>query len=295
MGYYTGVRLPNNVSSYADARRTLEHRAKTSKVRAAEVLVPGGISAGLGHPRSDVTRIRMLRDESIACRLYNTDVVVWHPDNRVTVESYPSVTTGDFANALLPQGLWLGGESEMMSFFPTTTWSNWRERWAAARICNGSGTYVEQDGSWVPEQDTLRPMVLLETDRGQARAVSRAYQLAAFKTWLFAACPLIEIEHSITDFACCAEHLLRSEWREAARYLPAVSGAGHFGTQIKPLFYNHQGRPVTLTSVDYLRRWLYHREGATTTSEVATMPLAQYEQQRKARKQLESTGVWLRG
>ena len=45
--------------------------------------------------------IRQLRDGSIACRLYNTDVVTYHPDNSMTIESWASVSTDEFANSLL--------------------------------------------------------------------------------------------------------------------------------------------------------------------------------------------------
>lgn len=45
--------------------------------------------------------IRKLPDESIACRLYRTDVVVFHPDGTVTITPYASMSTSAFAQAVL--------------------------------------------------------------------------------------------------------------------------------------------------------------------------------------------------
>lgn len=83
---YCGVKLDVSVHDYDSAYEALAERAKRAKVRGADVLDPNvRTEAGLGHHRSTVTSIRLLRDSSVACRLYNTDVVVWHPDNSVSV------------------------------------------------------------------------------------------------------------------------------------------------------------------------------------------------------------------
>lgn len=46
--------------------------------------------------------IHRLLDGSIACRLYSTDVVTYHPDNTISVEFYDSRSTCEFASRILP-------------------------------------------------------------------------------------------------------------------------------------------------------------------------------------------------
>ena len=50
--------------------------------------------------------IRMLKGSgAIACRYWNTDVVVFNPDNSITLRPWRSMTTDVFANALMPSGI----------------------------------------------------------------------------------------------------------------------------------------------------------------------------------------------
>jgi hypothetical protein len=59
------------------------------------------------HPsRRRHMEMRRLPDGSIAFKLYDTDVVTWHPDNTLTIVPYPSRTTNMFAHALLPRGIY---------------------------------------------------------------------------------------------------------------------------------------------------------------------------------------------
>ena len=49
--------------------------------------------------------IRKLNDHSIAMRLHGTDVVIYHPDNTITLNAYPSVSTDMFARSVTPAGI----------------------------------------------------------------------------------------------------------------------------------------------------------------------------------------------
>lgn len=182
---YTGIKLDVSVRDYASARAALENRCAKSRGHRHDAY-PGGGWVPLGHKRSSVTSIRMARDESIVCRLYNTDVVTWHPDNSVSVIAYPTKTTAAFANALLPSGLNLGGESELMTFFPgCNDDSDWRTRWGNAHICNGTGTFHEVDGAWVPDESTTGTLTKVLLDKTLTRQLSREYHFAEFQRWLF--------------------------------------------------------------------------------------------------------------
>jgi hypothetical protein len=51
--------------------------------------------------------VRLVGDGSVAFRYHGTDVVTFHKDNSVEVHMYSSVSTGNFANELLPHGVHL--------------------------------------------------------------------------------------------------------------------------------------------------------------------------------------------
>ena len=297
---YRGVKLDVSVHDYDSAYQALAERAKRAKVCGADVLDPTiRKEAGLGHPRSQVTGIRLLRDNSIACRLYSTDVVTWHPDNSVSVISHPTVTTAAFANALLPSGLSLGGESEIMTFFPGCGQSSdWYERWRVARVCNGTGTYRCVDGVWLPDEDTLYPLSVVTLDKSIARQVCREYPFAQFKTWLFAACGVMDIEHQGEDYERCAEGLRTRNFRQAAEHLPTINVPRGFGIRdrIKPLRMSNvrYGDPVTLGSIEYVRRWLYNDAGAYSRTEVTTMSADEHTKQRALTNRLENARVYVR-
>ena len=296
---YCGIKLDVSVHDYASAYQALAERAKRSKVRGADVLDPTvRREAPLGHSRSQVTGIRLLGDGSIACRLYRTDVVTWHPDNSVTVATFPTVTTAAFANALLPTGLSLGGASEMMTFFPgCDRASSWSDRWRAAHVCHGAATYRQVDGVWLPDTDTVSPMRLTTLNKAVSREVCKQYPFAAFKQWLFAACPLLEPEHQGTDYCAAAEALWKRDFRAAAVHLPPVEVPRGFGTarRIKPLAFRNVrwNGPITLSSVEYLRRYLYAEHGAYSCTEVISMTCTEYERQRQLERQLENVGAYL--
>jgi hypothetical protein len=88
---YDGRGLPA-LSTYSDALRFWENAA-TWRGESNERI--------LDSRKKRRVNIRQLRDGSIACRLYNTDVVTYHPDNSMTIESWASVSTDEFANRLL--------------------------------------------------------------------------------------------------------------------------------------------------------------------------------------------------
>lgn len=294
---YTGIKLDVRVRDYSSARAALEDRCTKSRGH-RDSAYPGGGWVPLGHKRSQVTTIRMARDESIVCRLYNTDVVTWHPDNSVTVVSWPTKTTSAFANALLPVGLNLGGESQVMTFFPgCDEGSDWYARWRSAHVCQGDGTYRQVDGVWLPDESTLEPMLKITLDRKLSRALSREYHFNEFKTWLFAASAHLTLEHDGVDYAGCAEAMRQRDYRRAATLLPTITVPRGFGIsdRIKrlPIENTHWDWPITLGSVEYVRRWVYAREGVWDKSMVTTMTIAEHEAQRRLRGQLDRAEVYL--
>lgn len=110
---YMGVqshRGHRNVSSYEQALALHEKQSKTPTGKARKPIelycAGGGTAYPLGLTKRGQTRvIRYGSDDSIAFRLYETDVVTWYPDNSVSIENYGTVTTSEFATNFLPAGI----------------------------------------------------------------------------------------------------------------------------------------------------------------------------------------------
>jgi hypothetical protein len=65
-----------------------------------------GVNAGvvpLGHRNRTLYQLRMRQDESIACRLYRTDVVVFDKDGTITIDpaGYSTISTANFISEVL--------------------------------------------------------------------------------------------------------------------------------------------------------------------------------------------------
>lgn len=88
---YSGRNLPR-LSSYTAA---VEFFAQAQTWRGDS---PDGERKLDGNKRH--ATIRELSDGSIACRLHNTDVITYHPDNTITVRPWGSRSTDEFFNAL---------------------------------------------------------------------------------------------------------------------------------------------------------------------------------------------------
>lgn len=92
MAFQTDLENVPTLRSYEDAKRRFEHadrwRGKTERI--------------LSRRTQKQLSIRELHDGSIACRLYNTDVVVYRPNGDIVVDlSYDSKTTREFASNLI--------------------------------------------------------------------------------------------------------------------------------------------------------------------------------------------------
>ena len=80
------------------------HRLNNTKPIAGK-----GVNAGtipLGHRNRTLYQLRMRSDESIACRLYRTDVVVFDKDGTITIDpnGYSTISTANFISEVLRVG-----------------------------------------------------------------------------------------------------------------------------------------------------------------------------------------------
>lgn len=147
--------------------------------------------------------MRMLSDGSIAFRLYDTDCVVYHPDDSITVHGWPSVSTNDFISALTPQGIshTCRGRGRDNAYepvlylmpivkrvIPADEWFPKERSWLAPDWSKGMVIncerpvtlhYSVEKRHYVPSSiEALQPFEVCRVDRRHARQVSREYHLA---------------------------------------------------------------------------------------------------------------------
>lgn len=86
--------------TYAEARRYYD----TAKPWRGET--DEGDERPLKGRRYRNTGVRLKADDSVAFRLHRTDVVTYHPDGKITLNCYSSVTTSAFMSAHTPSGIY---------------------------------------------------------------------------------------------------------------------------------------------------------------------------------------------
>ena len=87
-------------------RRIMRYEEALHRLQNTKPIAGRGVNAGiipLGHRNRTHFQIRMRQDESIACRLYRTDVVVFDKDGTITINpaGYSTVSTANFIGEVL--------------------------------------------------------------------------------------------------------------------------------------------------------------------------------------------------
>ena len=142
------------------------------------------------HRRSRNWTIRKLPDESIACKLYRTDVVVYRPNGEVTITLWRSTSTDDFARRVGPAGLSCYFNSNP-SMFVIGTLDLGRNRRAYQ---------AGQTTTFVPDQEHQRPPKQIvpwqdcKLSRKRGNKVLKDTRYAEFEPWAKAARAMTEGE-----------------------------------------------------------------------------------------------------
>ena len=298
---YRGINLEGiRIASYETALAALEQCSTKRRAR-----FTSHNDWSLGHPKAEVTGISKRDTGDIHLRLYETDVVVWHPDNSFTVHNYGTKTTGEFAAAVLPAGISLchdvsrpaaGIERENRAII---YWQPGENRWSEARVVNGEDLvtfYPTEAGGWAPRADEVSPFEFFAVDMPRARELCREYHLKDFAMWLSMApmhmSPrLCWIED---DPGACRQALLERDFRSAAMLLPLVSETRAFGLELKPYPIDTlRGKYVTPTSLQRFKDALYDDEGALVRTTILLPTQAEWQNRSRRRSALEKSRVYL--
>ena len=141
--------------------------------------------------------IRLLQSNGgIACRYWNTDVVVFDPDGAITLHPWRSASTDAFANALTPSGV----ETHFNNSFgvlvsavdadaPGNRWERPRRIYHLDGYRDGVTFERREDGQWWPREPEryTQTFDVPRVDRSRARAVLLKRDFKRFKLWVMTA------------------------------------------------------------------------------------------------------------
>lgn len=258
-------------SSYSDAVRNFEAAQKTPTGKPRK---PGDYGYPLGAHYKSVTNIRM-DGTDVVMRLYDTDVVTWHEDDRVTIDNWTSKTTAEFIGRFSPV---VSNASSEITYSPAPHGSesgDWRAYWDASMVVCGDGTFRRNaDGGWEPESlDTFQKFHTAQVDTKAMRQLAKDHHLADFRSFLESTCLIPNLVHEGADCGIVAEALLARDFRRAACHLPTVEDKEHYGRSPTPLNIAtaQRNQLVSMTSLQRFKDWLADAEGALTTTVFQTL------------------------
>lgn len=297
----TSHRNALSVRSYADAERCLDRcsRTPTGKARKSIELRSSDVDRAfpLGLTKRGQTMVIRYNDSTIAFRLYDTDVVTWHPDNSVAIDNFGTVTTSGFASQFLPAGFHLrypverrgscGGDKGIV-YRPGGA-----DDWRNARICFGGIVRFMQDGDgWTPDESTLDKLVFPVLNHGEARKLARDLQLSTFETWLAVAPFHLELEHRKVDVGMCESALRRGDWATAAMHLPLIKETHSWGGHnLRPLpIRSGYQEHVTMGSIGKLKLALWEEHGMLEDEVFTTVSRGEFDRRMARVRELDALG-----
>ncbi len=164
----------SSIPQLDDHTQALRHYDKVVPIRGSSNIRP------IGCRRKQHMRIHVLHDGSVACRLYSTDVVTYHPDDSITIRSWSSNSTNDFAYAILPSGIRPAFTKEISSVNYYTAEGEWLYVNASRPL-----TFERVNGGrWRVVGEEPEPYYHYKIDRKKMNAAVKASGLDQFETWL---------------------------------------------------------------------------------------------------------------
>ena len=127
--------------------------------------------------------IRMLNDESIAMRLWHTDVLVYHKNGDLTLDAYGSVSTDSFARCLTPWGVDVSWNTDLGYMLHLK-----RGELTHTVLQRDNRITLKRDpinGEWAPlDESMLRPFTKYAVNVKKANAVLKEHRFNDFVAWL---------------------------------------------------------------------------------------------------------------
>ena len=197
--------------------------------------------------RQDIHGIRRLPDTSIACRYHATDVVTFHPGGSITLDPYQSNCTTLFANALLPDDLFVDFNNHVglivACHTPNAPGYCWEREARVYELKGRATTFEKREDGWWPRdpEKTTSTFDWPRVNRKRARAALLAHDFARFRLWVQTAAMIGATHEWAHQRAFNSYDLLmilgdRTEWPNLLRnraYYPDADYAGFcFGREL---------------------------------------------------------------
>lgn len=121
--------------------------------------------------------VRLNAAKDVLFRYHCTDVVEYQANGTIVIRGYASKTTSQFADAVLPDGVYASMTSEVVLDHNISK---------AYRLTDGGVLAIHPDGSITPDE----PWVKFEVDRKKSSALRKEYRIPQIQQWLKAATAL---------------------------------------------------------------------------------------------------------
>lgn len=131
--------------------------------------------------------IRPIHDGSFACRLHQTDVVIYHPNGDVEISGYPSVSTDAFANRLTPSGVATSFNNAAGYVIALSQDAMGQQRRFYRMENNRNSVTIRRNdaGGWeVTDTNDVVPFNKYKLDLVKKNRAFKEYDIAAFKSWV---------------------------------------------------------------------------------------------------------------
>lgn len=250
------------ITSHHDAKRVTSYETAELALERASLTPTGkrrtekekGFHLGLSRNHG-VTWVKRYSDGSIGFTLYETEVVMWQPDNSVLIDNFGTVTTTGFASRFTPARIHLRHLTETRGD-KGIGYVQGDDR----RVCHGGIVRFVEDanGDWVPDETTCDPIDLPVLDRKLAHATAKDLNLVELAAFLRVAPFTHQIEHDEFDLDECCAALRRREFRRAAELLPPIKPGSGFGLEERvaavalPML-TRRDEYITMGSIDKLK------------------------------------------
>lgn len=214
----------------------------------------------LGHrSKRNVKTVRKLDDGSIAFRLYATDVVVWHPDERVTVTQHDSASTRAFSCRLLPPNAQLWSDCLTVNTSDSQLY----------RLDHGDSMVLVKQGRWWVVEAS-KPWEIRQLDKVKSKEVRARYKLRGWPAWLRAVVALDAVPKARVDggYQEMREAFLRQDYHRVCELAGRSNGwIGSPGTWV---------RVARVSSLHRFTSWLMIQEGAVVTISHKVLSIGEY-------------------
>ena len=202
-------------------------------------------------------QIHQRPDGSIACHLWRTDVVIWHPDNSLSLTSYQSNSTDSFAGCVLgwgnfPQAMFAQGNyvrcgDRVYRLSQETRFEQTENSWG--------------DKIWVPVTDTV-PVKHYTINRKRAREALAKHNYPDYRDWYYA-------------FMAHGVEIPQRDYR-AGWSVESLQNAENWPATVAWFNYGNV--------LDQVRKAIYRRESVVDVTEAACVPIQGLEKLRRSQR-----------